>query len=322
MANKDLTDLHSLAELATRFDPDGMLSDISEQLLNTNEIIPDIPFRVANDKTSHLYTKRTSLPAISKRRFNEGVAPTKSTTGQYREPVMMTEAYSEVDVKLAKISGNPEGYRYSEDVAFAQAFANAIPEYYFNGTGVDDEITGLKTRFNSLSNASVYNVGGSTADVQTSLWLIQWGEDCFGIYPEGSMAGFDSEDLGKETKEDSSGKLLQVYRSRFSWDFGLVIRDEERVARLCNVEVDDYITSTPAIDDYLIDAINHMPNRGAGAVLYGNKDAMAVFDLLAKDKTNVNYTWSDAFGRPTVMFRGSVPIRLCEAISSTEAVVS
>ena len=42
---------------------------------------------------------------------------------------------------------------------------------------------------------------------------------------------------------------------------------------------------------------------------------------MAKDKTNVNYTSSDAFGVPVTRFRG-VPVRLCEAIVDTETAIS
>jgi hypothetical protein len=48
---------------------------------------------------------------------------------------------------------------------------------------------------------------------------------------------------------------------------------------------------------------------------------MGMFDILAKDKSNVAYGSSEVFGREVTTFRG-VPIRMVEAITSAEDLVS
>ena len=48
-----------------------------------------------------------------------------------------------------------------------------------------------------------------------------------------------------------------------------------------------------------------------------NKTAKAQYDILVKDKANVNYPMTDPFGRPVPNFQGT-PIRIVEAITDTE----
>jgi hypothetical protein len=76
-----------------------------------------------------------------------------------------------------------------------------------------------------------------------------------------------------------------------------------------------------SFDDLIIEALNLMPRRGRGAVIYVNRDMMTMFDILAKDKSNVAYNSSEVFGKEVVTFRGH-PIRLVEAITSAEDVIS
>lgn len=319
MSYKDMTTLHTIGELRQRMDPDGMLADIAEVIDEFNDFDADIPWMEANDKTSHLFTKRVSYGTPSIRRFNQGVTPSKTTTGQDREVIMMTEDWSEIDRKLADVGGNPEGYRYQEDIGFAESFSQAVPGYYFYGTGQSEEILGLANRMNDLDLSNTFDAGGTGSQL-SSIYLVDWGMDVFGIYPTGSVAGLDWEDKGIETKE-SSTTLMEVYRSRWCWDFGLVVRDTRKIARVANIDVSSPSAASPdAIDNVIIHALNKMPRgmRGSGVTMYCNSDVMTILDILVKDKTNMNYDWSDKFGRPVRAFRDMIPIRQVDQILSTE----
>jgi hypothetical protein len=323
MSYKDMTSLHTIGELRQRMDPDGMLADIAEVIDEFNDFDGDIPWMEANDKTSHLFTKRVSYGTPSIRRFNQGVTPSKTTTGQDREVIMMTEDWSEVDAKLARVGGDPEGYRYQEDIGFAESFSQAVPGYFFYGTGANEEILGLANRMNATSLTNTYSASG-TGSLLSSIYIVDWGRDVFGIYPTGSAAGLDWEDKGLETKE-SSTTLMEVYRSRWSWDYGLVVRDPRKIARVCNISVATPSAASPAaIDNAVIYALNKMPRgmRGSGVVMYCNSDVMTILDILVKDKTNMNYDWSDKFGRPVRAFRDMIPIRQVDQILSSEDSVS
>ena len=322
MSYKDMTTLHTIGELRQRMTPDGMIADIAEVIDEFNDFDADVLWAEANDKTSHLYTKRVSYGTPSIRRLNQGVAPSKTTTGQDREILMMTEDWSEIDVKVAGLSGSPEGYRYGEDIGFAESFSQAVPGYFFYGTGADEEMEGLANRQSSIGTG-VYNATG-TGTLISSIYIVDWGREVFGIYPTGSQAGLDFVDKGIETKESSS-TLMEVYRSRWTWDFGLVVRDSRRIARVANIQVDDPSKASPtAIDNKVILALNKMPGglRGQGVTMYCNSDVMTILDILVKDKTNMNYDWSDKFGKPVRAFRDMIPIRQVDQILSSESVLT
>ena len=322
MSYKDMTLLHTIGELRQRMTPDGMIADIAEVIDEFNDFVADVQWGEANDKTSHLYTKRVLYGTPSIRRLNQGVTPSKTTTGQDREILMMTEDWSEIDVKVAGLSGDPAGYRYGEDIGFAESFSQAVPGYFFYGTGADEEMEGLANRQADIGTG-VYSAAG-TGTLISSIYIVDWGRDVFGIYPTGSQAGLDFADKGIETKE-SSGTLMEVYRSRWQWDFGLVVRDPRKIARVANISVASPAASSPAaIDNQVILALNKMPNglRGQGVTMYVNSDVMTILDILVKDKSNGNYDWSDKFGRPVRAFRDMIPIRQVDQILSSEDVLT
>ena len=65
-----------------------------------------------------------------------------------------------------------------------------------------------------------------------------------------------------------------------------------------------------------------MPKAGGGptARIYANRNLKTQFDILAKDKTNVNYFVENVFGEPMTIFR-TVPIRLAEGLTNAETAI-
>ena len=325
MANNSMLTLHTLAELRQRMDPDGMIASIAEVIDQYNDFVRDIPWQEANDKTSHLYTKRVSYPTPQIRRLNRGPTPSKSTTGQAREILMMTEDWSEVDIKLAKLSGSPESYRYTEDIAFAEGFSQAVPGYFFYGTGVDEEIQGLANRLSSIGTSPHVIDAGCTGASLSSIYMVGWGNDVFGIYPTGSAVGIDYRDYGTTVVQPELTKRLEVYQSRWSWDFGMVVRDDRQAMRIANIDCADPKAASPTdLTNHIIYAMNKMRRglRGRGITLYCNSDVMTIFDILAKDKTNVNYSSEMVHGQRVVMFRGENPIRQVDQVLTGESRVT
>lgn len=303
----------TLVELAKRSHNKNFLM-IAEVLNETNEVVEDIPWVEGNDVTSHLYTKRISLPSGSWREFNAGVASESSETAQVREEMGMLESYSKVDKALADISPNPKEFRTTEDLAFVEGMGQNFVDTLFYGSQITtpQSFTGLTPRYNALSLDNVQGAGGSGGD-ETSVWHIQWAKDkVFCCYPKGSKtAGVQARDLGEDTLTDADGNEFQGYRTHFKISGGLVIRDDRCVQRVCNCE---QAGATNIWDEDLsIRALNNMLMRGRGAITYANRAILTEIDIIAKDKTNVNYTPGEVFGRPTMFFRGS-PVKLVEAL--------
>src|SRR5947209_6300342 len=93
----------TLIDWAKRKDPNGKVPMIVELLSQYNEILEDMLWKEGNLPTGHLTTVRVGLPTVTWRLLNQGVAPSKSLTAQIQEHAGNLEAWSEVDVDLAKL---------------------------------------------------------------------------------------------------------------------------------------------------------------------------------------------------------------------------
>src|SRR3990172_1913218 len=143
----------TLADWAKRLDPDGKVPSIVELLSQTNQILDDMMWMEGNLPTGHRTTVRTGLPTVAWRLLNQGIAPSKSTTAQIDEAAGMLEAWSEVDVDLAKLNGNQAAFRLSEARAFIEAMNQemAATLFYGNSGTAPEEFTGVAPRYSSLS---------------------------------------------------------------------------------------------------------------------------------------------------------------------------
>jgi hypothetical protein len=313
-----------MLELARRKDPKGDFPVIAEILAKTNEIMADAIWQEANGASYHEYIQRATLPAGTWRQINGGVAAEASKTNKKTAGIGMLEAYAEVDKKLIELSPNPNAFRMSEAKAFIEGMGQTMAEQIFYGSVAADGVEtfdGLATLMGSLSaTTNVIGAGGTGSDL-TSVYVINWSEaGVYMVYPKGSKTGgVHRTDLGEQTKTLSSGAMLQIYRDHFMIHGGLVVADTRYAGRIANIETSG--SSNIFNPDDLITLLNRMPGRGAGATIYCNSTIFTQLDIQAKDKTNVNYGPADAFGRPTVTFRGH-PVRLCEAILDTESAIS
>lgn len=324
----------TLIELAKRTDPRGGTMAIAEILNQTNEIIGDMPWIEANDTFSHKTLRRLSLPEASWRKMNQGVGVGASRTFETVETIGMLEAYSEVDVELVKAAPDPRAFRMQEAAAFIEGMGQTLAYTMFYGdSGVTPEtFTGLQVRLDAVAQQNVISQGNNTNVGNTSVYIVKWGPtQAHMIYPRGSKSmGISHNDLGEVTVYTGSAlfgsstpanNMFQAYRDHFTMKAGFCVRDDRCIARLCNVSFDGVEASKQLDEDNLIKLLNYMPQRGNGSVLYMERNVMASFDILAKDKTNVFYQPGSPFGAPQVLFRGH-PIHLCDKISTSEAVIA
>lgn len=313
-------------ELAKRRDPNGQAAKIVEVLNRQNPIIQDIPLVEANDNWSHRTTRRTSLPAGTYRSFNEGVSMEASTTEPVTEPIAMLENESQVDVALIDTAPNPKEARNQEVLAAIEGLSQTLASglIYGNNATNAKQFTGLAPRLAALTTSgdfpNVLGCGGSGADL-SSIYIVQWGEDkVHGVFPRGSKTvGVVHEDMGKQRVFDGNAKPYWAYVDHFKCHIGVVVRNPRCIARLANIETAG--SSNTLNEDVLIRLLNNMPGGGAGAVLYCNPTIFTQLDIIAKDKTNVQYAPTDPFGRPVTYFRGH-PVRIVDAILNTEDAIS
>lgn len=317
----------TLADLATRQDPDGKIARIIELLSATNEILDDMPWMECNDGMGHRTTIRSGLPAGTWRLLNYGVQPEKSTTVQVRDATGMLESYAEVDKKLTDLSTDPAGVRFSEDRAFIegmnQTFATTL---IYGDSGVNPErFTGLAPRFNLKSAENGQNIldAGGAGSTNTSVWLVCWDENILhGLYPKGTSAGLISEDLGQQTLLDAAGGRFEGYRTHYQWDCGLTLRDWRYVVRICNVDV-TALTKNAAtgadLMDLMVQAIELLPNTRMGRpVFYCNRTIRSYLRRQIINKANVWLSMEEVGGKKVMAF-DQIPVKRVDAILNTEA---
>ncbi len=304
-----------LIELANRT-KNGLIISIAEVLVESQDLIKDALFLEANGTNTHEYSRRGSEIGGSWTMVNDFVDRESTVTIPIEERLSTREAFSQIADSVLRKVRDKQAFRLTEDKTAASGFAKAIQTGIIYGTGVKDPL-GLANRYNSLSSVGVYSAGGSAN--LTSIWLIQWGENAFSLlYPLYSKIGLQVEDDGKVTITNSSGQIKNVWQTHFQWDVGMQIMDEKNVARIANIDTTAAFSSNN-VDDKMIEALNHMPNRGKGAFIYANADVLTQFDINAKDKTNVQYSTMNVWGEETTSFRGC-PVRLADALVSETAV--
>ena len=320
----------TLADWAKRLDPNGKIDTIVELLMETNEILMDMTMLEGNLPTGHRTTIRSGLPTPTWRKLNYGVQPGKSRTVQVDDSAGMLEAYAEIDKALAMLNGNAPAFRLSEDRAHLESMNQAFVDTLFYGdTDINPErFMGLAPRYNSLSaeNASNIIVGGGSGADNTSIWLVIWGPNtCHGFFPKAGKSGLMMEDLGQETLTDAAGGLYEGFRTHYKWTAGLTLRDWRYVVRIPNIDISDLIIdkSTGAnLTDLMVQALEIVPAMSMGrAAFYCNRTISSMLRRQITNQTNVNLTFENVAGNHVLSFDG-VPVRRCDALLNTEALVS
>lgn len=318
----------SWADVAKRLDENGRIDQIIEILAEDHPLVEDMTAVEANGVTSHRTTVRAGLPTATWRLLNYGVPKSKSRTVQVTDSLGMLEAYAEIDKSLADLNGNAAAWRVSEDRAFLESMMIEMEDtlWYGNTTTAPAEFIGLAPRYaltTADSGGNIQLTGDADSGGSTSVWFVTWGPDtAHGIYPKGSKAGWQHNDLGEQTIDDGAGGQYQGYRTHYKWDLGFTLRDWRYCARLANIDVSKLQagTYTKLIEDMIL-TMWKLKSIRSGLRIYCNRTVAAYLDVLAQSKTNVNLTHAEFAGRPVTMFRG-IPIRISDAILNTEAAVS
>lgn len=326
------TNILTLADWAKRLDPDGTVPTIVELLSITNEILLDMMWKEGNLPTGHRTTVRTGLPSVAWRLLNQGIQPSKSTTAQLDEACGKLEAWSEVDKALAELNGNTAQFRFSEAGAFIEAMNQEFAKVLFYGnSGVNPEkFTGLSVRYGAIAGAgNRQNIidGGGTGSVNTSVWLILWGDNTIhGIFPKGSKAGlqhFDHGEVTIQTSTNVAGTRLRGYQDQFVWDCGIALKDWRYAVRCCNIDSTNLTNETNPVDitNKMIRMLARIPTMGMGrAAFYMNRTVFEMLDIQRREDVRAGgqLTYQQVDGVSTPTFRG-IPIRRSDSLLNTEA---
>lgn len=330
----------TLTDWAKRISPDGKgVAPVIELLNQSNEILLDMPWLEGNLATGHRTTVRTGLPTVAWRKLNYGVPQTKSTTVTVDDACGMLETFGQVDKDLAELNGTTDAFRLSESMAFLESMNQAMAQTLFYGDSEQnpERFLGLAPRFSTISGATngqnILSAGTVTGGDGTSIWLLGWGENTIhGIFPKGSQAGLQHEDLGLDTVTDAVGGKYRAYLDRYQWKCGLAVRDWRYVVRGANIDVSALIADTAGTTVRIIELMSRMIDRipmfgNCKPVFYMNRTVFSMLRVHALNRSANALALEagmDQFGNPIrggLSFMG-IPIRRVDAILSNEAQIS
>jgi hypothetical protein len=324
----------TLADWATTRDSNDKYAKIAEILAQDNEVLMEMPFLEGNLPTGHKTTVRTGLPASTWRAINQGVAATKGAAAPITFSVASLEQRSQVDKALAELNDDLAAYRFNEARPHYEAMTQdmATTLFYGNEALEPEKFTGLARYYNSLSGAAssenVVSHGGSGSDLN-SIYCIRWGENTVhGIYPKGTPAGLQHEDIGLDDANDAAGNPFRAYKDHWVWKAGLAVRDWRAAVRIANIDTSVIrtndaggITSIKDLIRSMIIASERLRGEGSGGTWYMNRTVTTALRLGILEKVGTNLTFETVEGKKVMMFDG-MPIRTTDALLTTETTVS
>lgn len=327
----------SLVDFVKRRQPNGGVeTEIVELLSQDNPILTDMLWREGNLATGHRAVMRTGLPTGTWRKFNQGVPNSKSTTAQVDFACAMYEQKGAIDKDLAMLDGATAEMRLSENVAHLEAMNNDMATQLFYGdASTPERFIGFSAYYNSLSavnGINILNAAGSGSD-NTSIWLVGWGQNTvFGIFPKGSVGGVqhtpvqDGSGDGCVEFDDgtATGATFRAFVDRYQWKCGLCLKDWRYVARIANIDVSNLVGESSAAD--LIKLMSRATdriksNKGVKLAFYMNRTVYSMLKIQALNKSANALSIEEALGQTELRFLG-IPIRMCDALTLAEAVVS
>ena len=330
---------------AARQTANGMITNVAEVLNETNNVIEDALVQKSTDITSHQVTRRSRLPAVSWVKVGNGWNATVGLTNQAVETIGMLKARFLAPQDVLDIQANPDKYRANQERAYVEAMGQELSNTLFGNvsagalspaTAPPEEFAGFQYRYASLGTADtnyVINNGNTIGNDNTSIWFIQWALNKVYLITPRNMdgTGLKKEDKGLVyTSGDNAvasvsatspnpTNSLWAYITEFSWNVGLAIEDLRSVKRLANI--DSVSTEDKTLDEDKIIQIRNNFKGNEKIFMYCNETIFTQLQILAKDKTNVNWTGEDPFGRPQFNFL-DMPVRRCDAITNDEATLA
>ena len=319
-----------LIDIYKQQDGHGDFVPVIEILMEMNPILDDAMAMECNKGTTHLHTVRSGLPSVTWGKLYQGIPNSKGRTAQVEDTTGFVEGLSTIDQRLLDLSTNEGAVRLSEAKGYLEAMSQEVADKLFYGNTASDpeEFMGFAPRFNDLSASNgnqIIDAGGTGSD-NTSIWFITWGEmQCCLLYPKGTMAGVNREDMGKQRVTDGSGNAYYAMEEKFTWNVGLAVKDWRYVSRIANIDVSLMQAGSVSLYNFMRKAYYQLQNRrvaGGNIAIYCNRDVLESLDALA-----ANAGASDNFvrlkpemveGKEVMTYRG-IPIRETDALINTEA---
>ena len=273
-----------------------------------SNIMRILPWFETSDGDFHKGAKVTQLPEGDFGAINKPLPTGQAATTEYTEKVGIYELRSDVDERILKGKSREQAARIREgrDRTYLMGFLQGFAKQVVNCNGVaTDSIKGIIPRRPKIDGKYCFDMGGSTGDLGSILFL-RPGEDGVCLrYPSNGAPNFNLEDLGRVNllAYDKTGKVIgdfPGYRTLARLFYAIDIADDKAVIRVANVP-----TSTAMTDaniDTLIDIVNDvLEDSGTGYIAFAPKQIISQFQKYLKDKNNISFSRREieGMGKPT-----------------------
>jgi len=335
----------NLHDYAKKYMPNGEEYQVARVLDQHNSIVRDAPVIEGNSDSGHEYAIQNGLPSVTWRRAYQGVKPSKGSQTVVKETCGRMSTVSEVDAMIAEKGGNVAAYRADDQRDKIEVMNQEYAKKFFYGSFKDEEkaFVGFAARYNTLSGAKssrqVISNGGSTANSQSSIYLVGWGRNkIFTFFPKGSKAGIKVYDYSKNGPidlVDADGGTYPGYKKQMEWQVGLAVQDWRYGARICNIQTASITTKDHKVALYenFIKAVGRIQNPDVvNLVAYTSREvrdllragflaAGGVSAPIVYENNKLTTTGLPVYGLHDLVIDG-IHIKVDDAISNTEAVVS
>ena len=317
----------TLIDAAKRTGNEGTIG-VVESLSLMNPFFTLAPIKSING-AMYKFQRRSALPSVGFRGYNEGVASTKSVIQDVIVECKNMLGVSEVDKALADLS--KEGvqmFRSKEDSAYLAAMGQtfASKAYYGSSATTAADIDGVGTVLGTLGGTCI-SATGNTASVQTSMYFWSF-TDAVGI--TGRLPGVEipvangslpsAMDLGVQMVLDSGGSnKFPAYTTIFEFHPGLAIYDTRSVGRLANIQA--AATAAPPTVALINQVITAMMPYTCDLITCSKATYNSIQGLKGTTFTQTAPYVSDDIFKRAAYFNG-IPILVDENITATEAVVA
>ena len=327
-----------LINIVKQTDPDGKISTVVELLKQQNPILDDAIAVECNSGTKHTHTIRTGLPSVSWGQLYKGITQSKSTTQQVDDATGFLEGLSSIDERVLKLAGSKKAaVRLNEAMSFLESMNQEMATglFYHDTATTPDKFKGLSARYNTIGGSGagnqVIDAAGNSTD-NTSIWFVTWGDRFTHLlYPEGTKAGVEREDMGRQRVLDGSSNPYYVEEEKFTWHMGVAVKDWRYNARIANIDVSSMQGGSVDLYKYMRQAYYKLQSRmrrgdatAGRQAIYCNRDVLEALDGLATNGGSsdnfVRLVPKEIEGQEVMTYRG-IPIRETDAIINTEAEV-
>lgn len=322
---------------------DAKLGTVIDMIKQENPILDDAVYMPCNNGTKHDHEIATGYPDVSFGKLYQGVTQSKGATQIVTDTTGWLEGRLEVDVRLKNIwKDRYPNIRLKQARMFMGAMNNQMASsvFYDDTTTTPERFKGLAARYNVRGGSGAGNQvihGGGSGSTNTSIWFVTWSDFATHfIHPENTMGGMKREDKGEQQVLDANGKPYFADVETYEWHMGVAVADWRYNARVANIDVSALAAGNLDVNDLMTQAYYKLKSRqyarlGAGGeqtnirqAIYCNREVLLALDREARNNgasdNFVRLTPKEIEGKEVLTWR-DMPIRECEAILNTEAVV-